>query len=260
MVIGYCIKAEGCALWIVAAKYRIQLALQHRIQLAFLQHRIQLAFDIYYTNSPAMSSLREFAPVLASLALLGWQGEESPMSTDRRWSTIHELKGWLVCRDFADAVKTAHLKRHPRHNSYIPTSEARRLTDEQGAAYGRLNNQLHEELRRVSREYFKDVPVPKEIKRKRALESYFTPFTYQNYDWYGPSYECYVGVLKDYVSAELLRRFQFLLRDEYQDWCIRVVGSNDATFDHDHDIAVFSDQVLMPVGSTDAFQVPKRYR
>ncbi len=207
-----------------------------------------------------MSPLREMLPILASVVLLGCDGEDPVISTDARWSAIHKLKGWSVCRDFGDAVKAAHLKRHPRHDSYIPISETRRLTEEESPAYGPLNNQLHEELRRVSREFFNDVPVPKEIKGKRSLESYFTPFTYQNYDWYSPSYECYVCVLTDYVSADLLRRFQLLLRGEFQDWCIRVGGSNDIRFHTDYEIAVFSDQVLVPASSADAMGVPARYR
>jgi hypothetical protein len=175
-----------------------------------------------------------------------------------RWSTVPELKGWLVCRDFEEAVKTAHLKRHPRHDSYIPICERTRLTENEAATYDRLNRQLHDEMLRVSREFFKDVPVPEIEGGKGWSESYFTPFTYQNYDWSGPSYECYVRVLTDYVSAELLRRLQLLLRGEYQEWCIRVVASNDSSFDFDHEIAVFFDEVLVPVSSADAMRVPAR--
>ncbi len=182
------------------------------------------------------------------------------MPSDVRWSTISQLNGWRVCDDFENVLEKSHLKRHPNHDSYIPTSEAKPLTESEAEAYDQLNRKMHEHLRRVSHEFFADVPIPKEIQEERNDDSFFTPFTYQNYDWYGPSYECYIVVLTDYISADLLCRFQSLLQNEYHDWCIRVVGSDGLDFDTDHDIAVFSDQILVPVTSAQAMQVPKSHR
>lgn len=181
------------------------------------------------------------------------------MSPVERWTAIDGLQGWRLCSDvveFEESVKAAHLKRHPRHDSYIPISETKRLTEAEGEEYDRLNRQLHEEMRRVSHEYFADVPVPKELREERGDETYFTPFTYQNYDWYGPSYECYFVVLMGYISADLLKELQLLLHGDHADWCIRVIGSDGLDFDSDHDIAVFSDAVFVPADDAQVMQIP----
>src|SRR5262249_45028854 len=85
---------------------------------------------------------------------------------------------------------------------------------------------------------------------------YFTPFTYQNYDWYGTSCECWIVVLTDFVSSDLLHQFQSLLVGEYRDWCIRVAGADDASFGADHEIAVFSDQAIVSTEDAVAFEAP----
>ncbi len=177
------------------------------------------------------------------------------MQTELRWHSIHELKGWTLDPGSDPLVKQAHLKRHPRHDSYIPISKTKPLSEPEAETYGRLNLQLHHELRRVSQEHFAQTPVPPELKEDR--EPLFTPFTYQNYDWYGPSYECGVVVITDYISADLLRKFQSLLQGEYQDWCIQVVVSNTPDFSNDYEIAVFSDQIIVPVDAAKVMGVPK---
>lgn len=173
----------------------------------------------------------------------------------KRWSAINELKGWTVCADFGEAVKLAHLKRNPKHPSYIPISQVVRLSKPDEERYGKLNETLHQSMRSLSKRHFAGIPVPAELQKEIGDESYFTPFTYQNYDWYGPSNECYIAVLTDYVSADLLRQIQALLVDDYRDWCIRVIGSDKTNFDADHEIAVFSDQVLVSVKDAKAFEV-----
>ena len=178
------------------------------------------------------------------------------MSGNTPRSPIEALKGWNVCHSFGQAVTQAHLKRHPLHDSYVPLGERQRLTQAEQQAYGRLNHNLHEELRRASHEHFDAIPVPDQIQEERGDEWYFTPFTYQNYDWYGPNYECYIAVLADYISAELLRKFQSLLHGDYEDWCIQVVGSDDLRFDNDHEIAIFSDEVLVPATDPLAITLP----
>jgi hypothetical protein len=59
------------------------------------------------------------------------------------------------------------------------------------------------------------------------------------------------------MSAELLGKFQSLLHGEYEDWCIQVVGSDDPRFDFDHEIAIFSDEVLVPARDFLAISLPK---
>lgn len=158
----------------------------------------------------------------------------------------------LIVHDDSSLIEKAHLKRHPRHRSYIPASEVKPLTDSEADAYEALNQKLHDGLRAVSKMHFKDTPVPKALKK----DNYFTPFTYQNYDWYGPSYECYIMVIGAYVTPELLKKFQALLVDDLRDWCIRVVVSESYAFDNDHEIAIFSDQVLVPLSAAKALGIP----
>jgi hypothetical protein len=165
------------------------------------------------------------------------------------------LKGWTVDDDDS-LVEKAHLKRHPRHCSYIPISEVKPLTDAEAEAYDKLNQRLHDELRRASKEYFESTPIPPDLQREH--DPYFTHFTYQNYDWYGPSYECYIVVLGEYLTADLLERFQSLLVGEYEDWCVQVVVSKSRDFDNDYEVAVFSDQIIVPTDAAKALGAPAR--
>jgi hypothetical protein len=185
---------------------------------------------------------------LLVLALLGGcSTKDSTMTTNQRWANSHTLIGWVVELDGqSDAVRNAHLKRHPRHSSYIPHVDVKPLSESEANEYDRLNAKMHEEIRRVSKEHFADTPPPSDVDPHHWLAEYFTPFTYQNTDWYGPSYECYVCVRTDYISADLLRKFQSLLIGEFKDWCIQVVASNTPEFANDHEIAVFSDQIIVP--------------
>jgi hypothetical protein len=192
------------------------------------------------------------------MALIGCSAQDPGLSPEQRWPSLNQLSGWTMCIDLDEAVEEAHLKRHPNHVAYVPVSSVNPLADAEVEEYGRLNQALHEQLRSLSHEHFASVPIPAEIREKRGDETYFTPFTYQHYDWYGPTYECYIAVLADYISADLLARFQSLLRSEYRDWCIVVVASEDLDFDTDHEIAVFSDQVLVPVSAIEALSIPAR--
>jgi hypothetical protein len=198
-----------------------------------------------------------FGLMLPMVLLTGCTSHEQPLSPAERWSKFDELEGWTVSEDFDEAVKGEHLKRHPRHDSYIPISERKKLTESESEEYGRLNETLHEKLRFLSKEHFKNTPVPKELQKNQGDDSYFSPFTYQNYDWYGPSFECYILVLTDYVSTELLQKFQAQLHDEFQDWCIRVACADTSDFRSDHDLAVFSDRIIVPVKAARVTRVPK---
>jgi hypothetical protein len=182
------------------------------------------------------------------------------MSSSDRWRALPQLKGWTICRDFERAVEQAHRKRHPKHDSYVPSSERRQLTEAESKRYDRLNEWLHEQLRKESKKHFKSVPVPTWVQEKRGDETLFPPFTYQNLDWYGPSYECYIVVLADFISADLLRRFQLLLHDTLEDWCIRIVGSKDVDLDDDYELAVFSDQILLTRTVANALQITPAHR
>jgi hypothetical protein len=49
-----------------------------------------------------------------------------------------------------------------------------------------------------------------------------------------------------------------LLRDDYRNWCIRVVGSDTLDFASDHEVAVFSDQILLDKATQAAMQIPRK--
>jgi len=147
------------------------------------------------------------------------------MKANERWTSSHALIGWEIEPDGQrDAVRNAHLKRHPRHSSYIPSFEVKPLSESEAKEYGRLNRRLHDEIRRVTKEHFANTPPPPDRASSDLLSEYFTPFTYQNDDWYGPSYECYVCVRTDYISAALLHKFQSLLVGDFKDWCMGATG------------------------------------
>jgi hypothetical protein len=182
--------------------------------------------------------------ILILLVLSGCSSEKQ--MTNNKWDTANQLTGFIVHDDYS-LIEKAHRKRHPRHCSYIPLNEVKPLTDAEADEYGTLNEKLHDALREVSKEHFKNTPIPDSLKTED--QPYFTHFTYQNYDWYGPTYECYIGVIGDYVSADLLKKFQALLVDDFRDWCIQVVISKSHDFNNDSEIAIFCDQVLVPVSA-----------
>ena len=176
-----------------------------------------------------------------------------------RWENIDQLRGLqkLYLDDLSRIQRDAVLARHPANCMYsgdLPMTEAEK--DE----YDRLNMSLHKGIRDAARYYFRDTPLPIEYQRRRKdptfLQQIGTAFTYQNPDWYGPTYEVYVAVLERYVSAELLRRFQDLLVAEHQDWCIVVCTCERIDFDHQYDIILFSDHVLVQKGVADLLGIP----
>jgi hypothetical protein len=185
------------------------------------------------------------------------------MAMDDRWLDIAEWPRWQVYRqplDAGAAIERAHLRRHPDHCSFQPISHVKPLSPREEEEYGKLNEQLHEQLRRLSHEIFDRVPVPSTFTKRQREESYFTPFTYQNYDWYGPSYEVYIVVLTDFISSRVLTGFQSLLKGPYKDWCIVVVGSDSDAFDCDLEVHLFSDEVITTEGDAEALHVPEKHR
>jgi hypothetical protein len=200
---------------------------------------------------------------LIAALCIGCDSGSGNVTTDDRWSTIGELHGWHVYRqplDAGAAIQRAHLRRHPNHYSFQPISQVKPLSPSEAEKYGNLNEQLHEELRRVSHEIFDNVAVPKTFTKSRREESYFTPFTYQNYDWYGPSYEVYICVVTDFISSDVLARFQSLLKGPHEDWCIVVAGSDSDVFDPKYEIHLFSDEVITTEDDAAALQVPEKQR
>jgi hypothetical protein len=196
--------------------------------------------------------------VLSLSFSIGCSEKETPMPTDQRWGNMHSLKGWTIqAVNTPDLIEHAHLKRHPKHWVYTPISESKPLSVAQAEEYASLNEKLHAELKRVSKEHFANTTPPPDVDPKHWLAEYYTPFTYQNEDWYGPSYECYLGVRTDYVSAELLRKLQALLTGDFQDWCIQISASNTPDFSDDYALAIFSDQVIVPSKAAKAFKVPE---
>jgi hypothetical protein len=176
-----------------------------------------------------------------------------------RWANIDQLRGFqkLYVDDLSRIQRDAVLARHPSNRMYFDDVP---MTDAEKDEYDRLNMSLHEKIRDAARGYFRDTPLPIEYQRRRKdptfLQQIGTAFTYQDPDWYGPTYEVYVAVLERYVSAELLRGFQNLLVAELRDWCIVVCTSLDVDFDHQYDIILFSDHVLIQKGVADLIGIP----
>jgi hypothetical protein len=150
----------------------------------------------------------------------------------------------------ANAKKRAALARHPHHHSHVPISAARKLSDAEADVYAELNNRLHDQMTEVARAHFRGVAAPTAYaaggRDTSFQEEIGTLFTYQNLDWYGPSYEGYIAVLDGYISSDLLIAFQSLLVNDFSDWCIVVVPSPDINFGDDgREIAIFSNQILL---------------
>jgi hypothetical protein len=172
------------------------------------------------------------------------------------WSTVNMLTGFIVHDHDYSLIEKAHLKRHPLHESYTPENKVKPLTRAEKITYGKLNQKLHDALREISKAHFRETPVPDSLKEDR--EPYYTHFTYQNSDWYGPSYECYIVVIADYISADLLKKFQGLLVDDFRDWCIQVVVSESYDFGDGDAIVIFSDQVLVPISAANILGIPTK--
>jgi hypothetical protein len=182
----------------------------------------------------------------------------SDTSADR-WANFDQLRGFqkLYLDELSRIQREAVLSRHPTNCMYFDDVL---MTDAEKDEYDRLNMSLHEKIREVARHHFRDTPLPTEYQRRRKdptfLQQIGTAFTYQNPDWYGPTYEVYVAVLERYVSAKLLRAFQDLLIAEHRDWCIVVCTCQDVDFDHQNDIILFSDHVLMQKGVAVLLGIP----
>lgn len=159
--------------------------------------------------------------------------------------------------DLSHAVKHAALSRNPSNWKNRPASDGPSYDQDEYASY---NDQLHEELTAAALEHFKNTPVDDNYPHGDVdvdfLRKVGTPFTYQNGDWYQPTYECYICVLRPYLSATLLVAFQRLLVAELKDWCIVVVLSEDSSFGEGERIYVFSDQTLLDQDGATLLHMP----
>ena len=128
------------------------------------------------------------------------------------------------------AWRSAAEKRHPGINH---TAFRDGFSKESLSEYGELNDQLHFAIHGVAVEYFGEQNA--ENVKDQFLE------------WYGPSYECHMGVIVRHITLEFLQSLQGLLADNFRDWMI-VITPCDDFFDsktYDKEIIVLSDAVLI---------------
>jgi hypothetical protein len=178
-----------------------------------------------------------------------------------RWADLQKVRGvrvFATSDELSNAQKAAVLSRNPNNCLYRPAGD-RGLYDKQ--KYGRLNGRLHDNMEATARKHFKDVLITDDYPQGGVdsdfLQSIGTAFTYQNSDWYGPSYECYIGVLCSYLSATLLIEFQHLLVGDLAKWCIVVVLCQDSSFGEGPFIYLFSDQALIDPDAAALLQLKK---
>lgn len=174
-----------------------------------------------------------------------------------RWATLGQLKGLRIVGDSQnyDSIAYAGVRRHPHHSSKITLDEIQPLSDAEHERYSELNGQLHKKLLATVQSHFRGTPVP-EILRDACGSG--TPFTYQNWDWFGPSYECYLVVWEDSVSSSLLCKLQLLLAGDFDDWCIMVCTTQKTDFDTNHEIAIFKNEVLIPQPAASDLKIDTR--
>lgn len=181
--------------------------------------------------------------------------------SDGRWADLQDIRGLRVLAsydDLSDAVKEAVLTRNPKNCMYQPVDQTPPYN---GEAYAERNELLHERMTAAARTYFKDTSIDDDYPGEADtdfLEEIGTPFTYQNGDWYQPTYECYIGVLLPYVSSAFLLALQRLLTAEFGDWCIVVVLCEDSSFGDGEEVYLFSDQALLDLDAAELLQLPSR--
>jgi len=181
---------------------------------------------------------------------------------EERWADLRHIRGFHVFGSrgkLSAAHKRAVLSRHRDSCIYRPAGDPPAPHDVD--KYSRLNECLHDEMTAVARAHFKDMPVDDDYPESGGVDADFlqsigTAFTYQNQDWYGPTYECPIKVLIRYLSATLIANLQRLLTAELEKWCIVVVLCEDSTFDDGDHIYVFSDQVLLDRNAAALLELP----
>ncbi len=165
--------------------------------------------------------------------------------------TIEPNQPIIVVPDssFSETQKRLMLKRCPNIWTYA-TPQTNNMSPDETERYNALNTGLHEQLAATFEDHFARHPIPNYYLDKNdpwlAERKKYDFYTHQNWDWFGPSQECYAAILTNEITMPLLRRLQLLLVDAYADWEIVVIASDDHRMDHGPEIAVFSDTILIP--------------
>lgn len=146
----------------------------------------------------------------------------------------HKLSVYDDADDFHRWWEAAAKERHPGvQNEFSVPDE-----------YGELNDLLHSAIERAAVYEFGD-------------DARY--FAYQNWDWYGPSYECYVNVTSDRLTQELLEAFQKGLVGLLKDWIIvvKVFRNVEDASTEQGEIVIFSDKILLLRETYDATGLAK---
>jgi hypothetical protein len=187
-----------------------------------------------------------------------------------RWAELPLIQGWHVYHsdDERESACQAVTVRHTENNPLYRLGPKNKwgslnLTAVQKEEYTRLNNRLHERILGASKSHFRGAGMPPEYdgnieEFQRNDWKLRCPFTYQNRDWYGPSFECCVAVLENHISAKLILAYQNVLTDEFRDWCVVVGGCAGIDFgDEGEDFYVYSDEVIISAATAKALGVPQ---
>jgi hypothetical protein len=165
-----------------------------------------------------------------------------------QWRAVCEAEDWEFCADDGDGLPSIVDEVMRTRHANNPLFDKRNLSDQERNEYGRLNGVLHDRMTETARRLFRDTPLPDEYTAGNYDSEWTrrigTPFTYQNSDWYGPTYECYIAVLHEYLSTEFVSQLQKLLVNELENWCIVLGTASDLAFDADEAMRIYSDQVI----------------
>ncbi len=137
-----------------------------------------------------------------------------------------------ICDDFDSFDEARESVMEQRHPGINRPSFEQTLTDSHLNNYGRLNEALHSKIQAAAIEQFGD-------------DAQYV--TYQNWDWYGPNYECYVSVINDHLTTEFVDRLQGLLRGDLETWAIvvKLWGDFYDAGTEGGEIVIVSDDVLL---------------
>jgi len=165
-------------------------------------------------------------------------------------------------REVAVLQKQMMLQRCPDIWTYASPQRSNQ-TPAQVSEYNALNSKLHEKIASVLQAHFSEHPIP-EAEKDRDTEwlrdrERYEFYTHQNWDWNGPSQECYVVVLASEISLALVKSLQSLLQDEYADWEIILIASKDSRMDNDYELVLFSDAIIVPQSFEQAYRFSVRH-
>lgn len=166
-----------------------------------------------------------------------------------RWETLKQLRGIRVHSFLEDDYPETPAK-YEQPWVDLPSNG---LSPEQRQAYGDLNQRLHQAIEAVFIAHFSDTEVPQDLADDGCGSG--TPFTYQVWDWYAPSYECHVVVYEPYLSAKLLQTLQQLLVGDHKNWCIVVNTTQTLNFETSNELPVFADDIFLPLEALDDLDI-----